>query len=362
MDPAASTPSPTPPPAPNARAAAGPVPAGLPLGPLTTAELAAAVPDARARRHYVRIWHGMYRREDQPDDLRLRSVTLARAWPEGVLRGRSAALLWGDDSVPPDALPEIWLPSTRKARPGRVYRYGSMPGAAVTELDGLRVTTPLRTCRDLAGDLPLEDAVVAVERLCAVVAELPAQLSGAAGHPSGRGGGSFAAVVRAARPRSCSAASTRARLELAAAGLAGFDHGHTFRLGHGTIDLPLADPVARCVVLTPEPPATPGRASPAGPAERHLPRLQRAGWTVIIVGGEDRRGPATPRGPATSWDPAALRVPAPSQDAGASAGSGGAGRRAAAVLRARWPGTRLVLPVWEDSTADPHGLWSGGTD
>ncbi|MBB0996338.1 hypothetical protein G6024_04340, partial [Dietzia maris] len=67
-----------------------------PPGPLTTAELAAAVPDPAGRARYRRIWHGMYRREDQPDDLRLRSVALARAWPEGVLRGRSAALLWGD--------------------------------------------------------------------------------------------------------------------------------------------------------------------------------------------------------------------------------------------------------------------------
>ncbi|MFN3340407.1 MAG: hypothetical protein ACK40Z_11975 [Dietzia sp.] len=139
-------------------------PGGLPPGPLTTAELAAAVADPRDRGRYVRIWHGVYRRDDQVDDLRLRSEALARTWSEGVLRGRSAALLWGDDSAPVDALPEIWLPSTRRSRGGRVYRYGAMPPAAVTERDGLRVTTPLRTCRDLACDLDLVDAVVAVER------------------------------------------------------------------------------------------------------------------------------------------------------------------------------------------------------
>src|SRR5699024_5566752 len=73
---------------------------GLPPGPVTSAELAAAVPDARDRRRYRRIWHGMYRREDQVDDLALRTAALACAWPDGVLRGRSAALLWGDDTAP----------------------------------------------------------------------------------------------------------------------------------------------------------------------------------------------------------------------------------------------------------------------
>ncbi|MBB1058520.1 hypothetical protein G6020_14255, partial [Dietzia sp. B19] len=166
-------------------------PGGLPPGPLTTAELAAAVPDPRDRDRYVRIWHGVYRRDDQVDDLRLRSEALARTWPEGVLRGRSAALLWGDESVPADALPEIWLPFTRRARGGRVYRYGAMPPAAVTELGGLRVTTPLRTCRDLACDLDLEDAVVAVERLCAAVPGLAGRLGAAVEHPSGRGARRF---------------------------------------------------------------------------------------------------------------------------------------------------------------------------
>src|SRR5699024_3643126 len=79
---------------------------GLPPGPVTSAELAAAVPDARDRRRYRRIWHGMYRREDQVDDLALRTAALACAWPDGVLRGRSAALLWGYDTAPADAPPE----------------------------------------------------------------------------------------------------------------------------------------------------------------------------------------------------------------------------------------------------------------
>lgn len=312
----------------------------LPPGPLTTAELAGAVPVPADRARYQRIWHGMYRRADQPDDLRLRSVALARTWPDGVLRGRSAALLWGDDSTPPDALPEIWLPSTRRSCPGRVYRYGSMPASAVTELDGLRVTTPLRTCRDLAGDLGREEAVVSVERLCAMVPELPGQLTGVADHPAGRGARRFREVVRAADPLSGSVASTRARLTLAAAGLGGFGHGHTVRMGHYTVELPLADPIARCVVFTPG-----GRAAaPGRSAERYRARLLGAGWTVIDVRG----GPADTASPAA---PASFTPITPVTDVG---------HRAAAVLGARWSSTEVRFPFRGHGAADPHGMWSGG--
>lgn len=58
-----------------------------------------------ARKHYRRIWHGMDGREDQDDDLLIRSGALARRFSGGVLRVRSAALLRGDDSAPERARP-----------------------------------------------------------------------------------------------------------------------------------------------------------------------------------------------------------------------------------------------------------------
>lgn len=310
--------------------------AGPPPGPLTTAELAAAVPDARDRRRYERIWHGMYRREDQVDDLLLRSRALARTFPDGVLRGRSAALLWGDDSAPAGTPPEIWLPATRQARPGRVFRYGALPGYAVAEISGLRVTTPLRTCRDLAVDLEFEDAVVAVERLCAMVAELPVQLRAAAEHPSGRGARRLGSVVAACDPLSTSGLSTRARLVLADAGCGDFRHGHRVVLGAGTVELPLADPVARCVVFASPSPVRRDRA-----AARHQSLLQGAGWTVILV-RERERGASR-----------MMSIPR----AGAVDGWAAVSRRAAGLLAARWPGTELRLPASGGPVDDPHGLW-----
>ena len=313
-----------------------PMPAALPPGPLTTAELAAAVPDPGDRGRYRRIWHGLYRRADQVDDLRLRSVALARTWPDGVLRGRSAALLWGDDSAPADALPEIWLPSTRRSCAGRVYRYGVMPASAVTRLEGLRVTTPLRTCRDLAGDLALEDAVVAVERLCAAVPGLAGQLTAAVAHPSGRSARRFGAVVGEVDPASGSVLSTRARLELGAAGLGGFGGGHEIRLGRRTVALPLADPVARYAVVAPGGRGRPGQCAPS---EQDRTLLRRSGWTVFLVRG-------------TAGAP---------QDATAHTGGPGVGggKEVLEVLRSRWPGTVMLSPLPGNPAADPHGIWAG---
>lgn len=322
----------------------------LPPGPLTTVELEAAVPDPRDRSGYVRIWHGMYRRVDQSDGLLLRSRALAHAFPDGVLRGRSAALLWGDDSAPEDALPEIWLPATRKTRQGRVYRYGTLPGYSVTEIDGLRVTTPLRTCRDLAVDLEPEDAVVAVERLCAMVAELPAQLRAAVEHPSGRGGRRFARVVRACDLRSSSIVSTRARLLLADAGCGEFRHGHRVVLGAGPVELPLADPGARCVVFTTAAPARRDRAT-----ARQQSLLQRAGWTVIVV--RERDSDATSSPTSISASASAGTSPDPGSCAAPEAGQAGIPRRAAGLLAARWPATELRLPADGGAPDDPHGLW-----
>lgn len=330
-----------------------------PSGPLTSAELAVAVPDPKGRERYRRIWHGMYRREDQPDDLLLRSRALARTWPEGVLRGRSAALLWGDDSVPRDALPEIWLPATRKSRPGRVYRYGSLPAWAVTQIDGLSVTSPLRTCRDLAGDLSLEDAVVSVERLCAVVAELPAQLRAAADHPAGRGAQHFAEVVRAMEPRSGSPAATRARLTLAAAGCGGFGHGHRVRLATRTVELPLADPVARCVVFTPGARPSAGLAD----AARHGAQLAQAGWTVIVVRGRPGPHGAVAVDAGLGADAGAAPAHAPVSAGNTAAAAATVATRAAMALRARWLATEVLVPPFGEPTAgptaDPHGMWGG---
>lgn len=303
----------------------------FPRGPLTSAELAAAVPDRRARDGYIRMWHGMYRRADQPDDLRLRAVALARSWPEGVLRGRSAALLWGDDSAPGDTPPEIWLPATRRAVPGRVYRYGALPPSAVTEVDGLRVTTPLRTCRDLVADLPHEDAVVALDRMCAAGPGFEGLLRAATAHPSGSGSGALAEVMRDLDPRAGSPDEARARLVLHVAGHRGFVHGHEVEVRRRRTVPSLADPDPRVAVEVRS-----GRESVDERARdgRTWAALRRAGWTILVVRTDPDAEP-TPE-------------PAPGPDVGS----------VSAALRARWPATDVLEPLIADATVDPLGWWA----
>lgn len=316
---------------------------GLPPGPLTSAELETAVRDGGKRDRYVRIWHGMYRREDQSDDLRLRGLALTRTFPDGVLRGRSAALLWGDDSVPADAVPEIWLPSTRRASPGRVYRYGAMPREAVTEVDGMRVTTPLRTCRDLAADLPLGDAVVAVERMCSVDPGLASQLAAAAAHPSGgstsRVARRFADVVDGIDPRAESVDESRARQLLVGAGYEGFGYRHEVRLARRTLALPLADPAARCVVVV--------RPDGIVPGDARWTDLRRAGWTVVVV-----TGPVVSTAVGDAAVGEANTVGTADDDGVADLVD------VAAVLRSRWPATEVLEPVDGSPADDPHGIWA----
>ena len=310
----------------------------------------------------------MYGRNDQVDGLELRSRALARLFPEGVLRGRSAAQVWGDDSIPTDCVPEIWLPSTRKAPADRIYRYGELPAYSVTEVDGLSVTTPLRTCRDLSADLGFEDAVVSVERLCAMVAELPAQLRAVTRHPSSTSGPSspnssgdpsllgspsqpggrrardFDRVVRALDTKSLSALSTRVRLELAAAGFGRFVHAHRVRMGSRTIEFALADPAARCGIVTIDDPLSAagrvggGLAAELRPSTELLMRLRQAGWTVFIVRDQSLEG--VPHASRFRPDP----------------GEGHTGG-VAALLAARWPGTEIYPAVVDDAASDPHGIW-----
>lgn len=330
--------------------------AGLPPGPLTTGELTTAV-SWRDRDRYRRLWLGMYRREDQVDGLRLRSLALARSRPDGVLRGRSAALLWGDDTAPTEALPEIWLPIAQSSRPGRVYRSGALASVAVTEVEGVRVTTPLRTCRDLAADLPAEDAVVAVERLCARDPSLVGRLRAVAAHPAGGYDDPLRQVVALLDPRSISVDETRVRAVLAASGFGGFDYGHQVQLGRTRVELPLADPALRCAVFV-QPVSGPRRTCD----ERTARELRRAGWTLVLVRPGRAVDLTLAPAPGSAPGSAPGLASAPGLDAapGPDLASAPASVRAVArLLVERWPSTLVREPLDVAPAADPHGIWAG---
>ncbi|ANY07396.1 type IV toxin-antitoxin system AbiEi family antitoxin [Pseudonocardia sp. HH130630-07] len=118
---------------------------------------------------YVRLLPDTYARvRDREPDLGLRSRA-ASVWagPGSVLCGYSAAELLGRSCAPPSAPAEVVVPgrAAPRTRADAVVRRETLRPAEVTEVDGVRVTTPLRTAFDLARRVPGSEGVVAVDAL-----------------------------------------------------------------------------------------------------------------------------------------------------------------------------------------------------
>lgn len=274
----------------------------LPPGPLTIAELRERVTPADIRKSYEGIWRGVYRRIDQPDDFEMRCRALALLNPQGVLTGRSAARMWGDDSASEWANAEIWLPRGRTSGSGRRYRTGSMPNAAVTEKDGLRVTTLPRTAVDLGRELPAEALVVALERLAKHNPDLPELLSTFLEHPSGEGTVPAVAAKRLREAiemmdhRCLTLAESIARIGLAGSGLDGFQTGYPVRPGGLDRRLALADPVSGIAI---EAVNAEAMADELVHEDEDLRKLRKAGWAVVVASGPSPA--AIERGAPVTW-------------------------------------------------------------
>jgi hypothetical protein len=109
---------------------------------------------------------------------------------------------------------------TYRRHPGLVVHYGQVCGPEATEVDGCRVTSPLRTAWDLCRRLPEAEAVVALDAFARVGRFAPADLlTRRADQPGARGCRRLDPVVEASDPRAESPPETRLRLTLVAAGL-----------------------------------------------------------------------------------------------------------------------------------------------
>ena len=119
---------------------------------------------------------GVYHAPDLPDSLELRLAVLRLVVPEGcVVTDRTAAWLWGAVMVlaPNDHLVtpavHVFSPPGRRLRNALVSSgERALPASAVTTLDGVRVTTPLRTATDLGRLLHRDQALAAMDSLAAL--------------------------------------------------------------------------------------------------------------------------------------------------------------------------------------------------
>jgi very-short-patch-repair endonuclease len=156
-------------------------------------------------------------------DLALRSHAAFRYVQHGggVLAGYSAAELLGASCGPHDAPAEVTVPHRgQRPVPGLLVHRTRLTPGEIREVDGLQVTSPLRTAYDLARRGGLVERVVAVDRLANVHRFSPDLLLHFAAHyPRTRGNDGVAEVLAYADRRACSPTETRLRMLILQAGL-----------------------------------------------------------------------------------------------------------------------------------------------
>jgi very-short-patch-repair endonuclease len=140
----------------------------------------------------------------------------------GVIAGRSAAYLYGARLVGPTDPVEILVPPTARirSRGDLVVHTGVLPAAERQAGAALPLTTPLRTCWDLAQWLDPMEAVVHVDALAAARSVDLAQFRQLAkGHQSERGWRRALRVATLADSGAASPPESRLRVRLVLAGI-----------------------------------------------------------------------------------------------------------------------------------------------
>ncbi len=151
----------------------------LPLDrPFTRAQAAAlgvprSVLDTLVRRALIRqVVHGVYVAAQVVDSIELRADALSLVVPEtAVITDRTAAWLHGVDALPRSAvheMPPIQMfgrAGSRLRRPGVASGIRQLLDSDVSVVNGLLVTTPLRTALDLGRHLRRFDALAALDGL-----------------------------------------------------------------------------------------------------------------------------------------------------------------------------------------------------
>lgn len=171
---------------------------------------------------YRRLFRDIYLDARVPADLATRSraagLLLAQ---DGVLSGYSAAELLGARCAPVSANAEITVPGgDYREQPGLTVHRDLLADDEVTTVDGLTVTTPVRTAWDLARSLPTVEAVVAVDALARTGPFPPSATTRIhERYPRARWRRRVPGVLALADPRAESPMESRARLALVLRGL-----------------------------------------------------------------------------------------------------------------------------------------------
>ena len=160
--------------------------------------------------------------DDPPPDLALRSHAAYRyVEGRGVLSGYSAAEILGASCGPRRPPAEVSVPHRGQRAPAGVlvHRARVAPGE-ITQVEGVRVTSPVRTAYDLARRGEFVERVVAVDALANVHRFSPdLLLHSATRYPRARGNDGIAGVLTHVDRRAGSPMETRLRLLIVQGGL-----------------------------------------------------------------------------------------------------------------------------------------------
>ncbi|SOE01019.1 endonuclease domain-containing protein [Blastococcus haudaquaticus] len=241
-----------------------------------------------------RVVRGVYVHRDVEVDHALRATAASVLLPLAVVTGRSAAVLWGCDIAGVDDDVEVTVPpGSHPARiPGLTVRRAAIPRGHRRRRRGVPLTSPEATAVRLAGLLPDDDAVIAVDRMVHVAGADLGRIRALAAEARGRGSARARAACRQADGLAQSPQETRVRLLLQRSGLP--DPTAQYRVtadgGQFVAFVDFAWPGHR-VALEYDGlwHAEPGQF---GKDRARLNRLTAAGWRVVFVTAEDLRDPS----------------------------------------------------------------------
>jgi hypothetical protein len=241
-----------------------------------------------------RLFRDVYVDADVPDGHALRARAAATVLvPGAVVTGLSAAVLWGVDLAGVEDDVELTVPvgTSRTRVHGLKVRRRALPEAWLCRRRGVAATTPEATALDVASALPLEDAVVAVDRMLAsgIVDLAPLRALSVSG--TGAGSAKARAVCGLADERAESPQETRLRLLIGRSGLPAPVAQFVVRDGGRRI--------ARVDFAWPERKVAleydglwHGEPGQFARDRQRLNRLHAAGWTVVFVTAADLHRPA----------------------------------------------------------------------
>lgn len=171
---------------------------------------------------WIRLSRGQYCSSEIPREIRLTLRAVEQRLPrEHAFSGLTAAWMWGLDVSPSSPIEvTIGRDVPVRARAGVRLRRAALPKSDVVVRRGFRITSPLRTARDLGSRPDMVDSVVAIDMALHVglvgLAELSSYVNT---HPGEKGIKRLRRTVRLADARSESPMETRLRLHLIKAGL-----------------------------------------------------------------------------------------------------------------------------------------------